>query len=643
MSKRDLDSVFWDYMYRLDSIFAEAGNDTDKLATVLQDNRGGLWDFVWRYLGVYGGAFGLAHQSREEFFLLQHTQYPPPIAGIPIINIPYLAFDSEDDRNLIALLFIGRRERQFLRNNPPEFYYHLPQNRPSSSGSNLSLSLIFGGKLGRQDGFKFLYCPVGEVSLVLYGWRWLIRSAQMNGVTCRVDPGQAITVKPQVQDLWTPGLWPKSEHSIELDWINTVASAHDELQKLSGFLDTDRKVDPEMAFLSGALRAWERIKQRVDFQPEQEAYDFSREWRTLGLVDNRGRTTEVLRELLWFAYHVVTKISDRYSGRGTRKRNTVSKVIIKAKKMVEKITRSFRVGVLLAPDKRLEFDKLLRQIIYYFLLSENNNDVNDLTALNLLNRLHKVARFPVIPYFYLTSLDRQPKEHLVFPILESRQFPVRVKDLDSPSPCVVFCLLTLNPIWRLPAISSFTRKATHEPYHPGETKSEAIRRLSRIYTFFVELGRPIIDKGFYGKRVQTATLEEQLGAFSHEVGKLTKSIFYKSLLRLSFLFSINDNTEAADRFGKLFVDSGDKANELARWLVCPEPKFLENLTDLLFIWGGDKNLAAMVGFREDANFGEIAYACGLKAREIVAVQRVLWEKNVTSHLFGPSFRVVNPT
>src|SRR5205085_980219 len=103
--------------------------------------------FQWDELGVYSGAFGVAHESRNEFFLLQSARVPIS-SQIRGINIPYLPdANANDYKELIDYLFLMRRKKQPLLGDDespfaPEFFWHLARLYESKSSSEEDLKSL---------------------------------------------------------------------------------------------------------------------------------------------------------------------------------------------------------------------------------------------------------------------------------------------------------------------------------------------------------------------------------------------------------------------------------------------------------------------------------------------------------------------
>jgi hypothetical protein len=101
----------------------------------------------------------------------------------------------------------------------------------------------------------------------------------------------------------------------------------------------------------------------------------------------------------------------------------------------------------------------------------------------LFTWLHCGARFPVIPYYYLTVIDGSPKEHLVLPVLRSNAFPIdpsRGLDPGKKTTCAAVALFSLNWI-------------------PHESEHKRKQRFQALEIFLKIVAERIIDQAFYGR------------------------------------------------------------------------------------------------------------------------------------------------
>ena len=540
-TKNNLDREFWNQMLRLHAVLAKAGNESVELMDILRNNQNGISDFVYGALGICGGAFAIAHVSLDQFLLLQRSKYLPIKEDMPTVDIPYMIFSSEEDRSLADFLFIGRRRHQVLTTNPPELYYHLPSSQEEHAESNSQPLLPWEKKL-REQGFKFLYCPSGEVSFFLYAWRWLLRCAQMRGGTCPVDPNDEATDGLGASSFWATEFWRASQESPELEWIGAISEARRAVEAPPDASTSSQTTK----FQSDALVAWDRIMSDVD----NRRPDSKVEWQYLGLLDDKNLATQTLQALISYMRQLLALAS--------KKQHVSQYQISEADKLIKtfasvsrKLPGLDRSGIPVCWEEIRETDlcRVIQQSIY-FLLTEPNEE-KKMPAFDLLRRLHRRARFPIIPYFYLTALDKRPKEHVVLPVWESYEFPVQIKDLGT-HPAVILCLLTLRPMWDMYDDSTGPGLGAARKRRKDITvTSEAVARLYRSHSFFSVLARPIIEKGFYGNLVAPDIEADIRRAFGHEVKKVARIAGGNWVRQAEDLFEVDQQARSSSRSDKI--------------------------------------------------------------------------------------------
>jgi hypothetical protein len=199
-------------------------------------------NFQWEDLGVYGGAFGLSHNSRENFILLQPTDLPeyPTIRGLNIPYLPESELDADRYKDLIDYLFLKRRGaggQPLLGRDDlasafgPEFYWHLAKIYvPQQTGSQHwhgRIPLCPFNQYLYEVKVPYLYCPIGEIVFVLYAWRMLIRRCQkFKDLTARVEAGQLALNEQgcfQCEDIWCKELLGELNPSLpESEWLTAL-------------------------------------------------------------------------------------------------------------------------------------------------------------------------------------------------------------------------------------------------------------------------------------------------------------------------------------------------------------------------------------------------------------------------------------
>lgn len=498
--------------------------------------------FQGETLGVYGGAFGLSHNSRKNFVLFQNAEKQPD--DIKGVRLPYLPRSTEAYQELIDGLFLGRRGKQPLMGGEqniysPEFYWQLAQ--------------IYHKKYHRFEPSEFtqylhdqrspyVYCPIGEMAFFLYAWRLLFRHFQRTGsLTDSISENLSFSreEKARCANIWRLDVWQKhSGIRPELDWLRT--------------LDDLGKSEEPSKFRDNLVRQWADVHQRLDVGVDGSA-DISQYWKldwfSLGLLKkganhfNGGKPTDMLFSLLEFARSLNKGHNWVFEDLGSLRDSIQEKSVVDWKDL-----------------ERL--DSALQACALAF-LRKGMNGIRSISA--LLSELHSLARFPLLPYFYWTAIDGLPKEHFVFPIWESWRFPVevRVPERDGRSstftiPAVGIALIAISPMQEM-RITGF------DPADVKQTKFvEAHRRLFRTERVFVRIARPLIDAAFYGVLIRdSAHMEgraEQVESWAHALQtKLALlQVFYD---RLSAQLSANETVAVKQEF---WTNMGDALRSIRR-------------------------------------------------------------------------------
>lgn len=200
---------------------------------------------------------------------------------------------------------------------------------------------------------------------------------------------------------------------------------------------------------------------------------------------------------------------------------------------------------------------------------------------DLLNTLHKTARFPILPYYFLMLFDtkKELKEHIVFPLWYTATPDTKyVYEKVKTESAVLHALYTVRPIWKI------KKYKNGEWYNAGkkirDTKINAgfENYLNDLYSFFTSMSKPIIDKEYYAeeakkninivKRQATKAAISQVMArnMSHNIGShvlsrmirwndiLTKEETYKSSLNDKLIFDPQSQLEFFNSYLKTRMD-----------------------------------------------------------------------------------------
>lgn len=522
--------------------------------------RGDSLRFQMQTLGVYGGAFGLANNQEQHFMLLENAKFPPR-PDMQVINIPHISpGKTKAFGEMIDYMFIQRRGQQKLRPDTegeqvfaPEFYWHLA---PCGSRRSVRAHPV---ALRQGETFRNLYCSSGEVSFGLYAWRLLLRWAQCNDqdINSIFEPGKISfmrTMRPR-RALW-PLLQDQERWSAlpEATWLSAIAQLNDDLAGPANLSESKLK------FMQQVISQWSAWSASLDDNTSPDSQNpWLSDWASLGLLDQppehqskdgeRHKIGVAMIPLLRYAMHVASVIEEEpcagYDSLGETYRRTAGRCQLRIQEIIG--SASDVMGI----NELEEVDKCLQWLIEAFFRHRCAGS-EDCTVGFCLRTLHECTRFPIIPFFYVTAVDRKPKAHLVFPVWESSEFPVsiyvprfvdvgksKVKESgdtywEIESPVVGVALLMVKPIpevdWTLMGDNVL------ESARDGDF---GIGRMDWITTYWRPIARPLCDINLYGQMVrqhvelearasqQVETLAMQYAAEAHEVRKLIRLIGMK--------------------------------------------------------------------------------------------------------------------
>jgi hypothetical protein len=400
-------------------------------------------------------------------------------------------------------------------------------------------------------------------------------------------------------------------------------------KRLAGFGEFFTKPNEELNYYKDLVIGWNFLNNRAE---PLGIYNFKREWRNLGLTKGKGvESAYSLRLLIDFSLHIVNKmltnekqpeqgiefnlerfdldaIRNAYnSGDKLTKRGVQGRFLLQGASNILEATARYidkqqynRFGGSSGPidledlfgntinclekakegsdreiyeRSQIKFScaDAIRTVGLHYLAGVSLGEEHESpTVNNLLWKLHQLARFPVIPYYYLTIWDSKPKQQLIFPVWESKgldwEFHIpkwlEPKSNDGvkrrTSSAVVICLLTLENGFKIaekrgwipePAntgVETFgtIMKSLDNYWNPDNTelvKDKGINVFNEVKILFQILARPYIDFGFYGIVARNAVEADQWHEFAHRT--------------LSIIEAIQDGLRDQDLVSKMNMDT----------------------------------------------------------------------------------------
>lgn len=499
-----------------------------------------LWQPISEFLGIVGGAYGLAHRRGKEFHLFQNPAvYPQAERNLPAPYIRYRLPGEEKDclkefANLIDLLFIGRRRAQPMlgsRSNPPEFFKSLPpQGREEQVLPWLPHEKWLRRKL--PSGHYRVHCSAGEIAFCLLAWRRLMLQSQSDGdLSVPANPAAPVTNPSSAQEFWRAREFSdgaRDGDSVESAWLRTIDSCSN---------PPDPCPEEELDFLNRALLEWRDARRRaVDdvLQPGKE-YDFRTDWCNLGLLARGVEgycATRSLLSLIRYCLNIHAYLKRQRDVSAPQPCGINGGGIEDSLGILEEAEKKLSTWVKSSPkeaddipselpdasDVRLEeigggrLNRAILLLVHPVLLTARSDAAStaepSATIGSLLSALHDRARFPIIPYWYICTLSKRIVEHVVVPVWRSHSFMAQFipgpsngwNPMKPVSACgVVYCLLSILPGFSRHTGGPLTRGAEHG--RKSRLTREAKQRFIRIERLFVRLAGPLIDSGFYSAHV----------------------------------------------------------------------------------------------------------------------------------------------
>jgi len=665
------ESRFWQEKKKLEEgLLKEISGDNNNFKDFFKRYK--LEDTIYSSLGVVGGAYVLCDRSMNEMLYLQSRDLQRNTLqehlNLPFLEIPYKydpskgkeSVESSTKKEIVDAIFIGTLDHikiQQPNNSLPKIYKHLPSNLSAEDFEKL---LPFEKKFV-EDGYKAIYCTVGEILFYLYLWRLLFRLIQERGIG---KSGENSFVERKTYDrkiiqnfsLWDLNLG--NELLPENDWMKAIYRY--ELKA-----DTSNLSNEKLAAKS-VMKEWRTITRTIDVALFEE-FDFLNEYKYLGLVieeedsqipNNRIAIRELL-SLVQYLIHiskVYFKVNAFDAGQEQERKlpiipknfgDTIS-VINERQILYNLYVLEYRLNTIIQRgpqgkkdyfnlehlNKKYKFDECLqfmaKKFLFEHVLKEPNAEKADL--LKSLKAVHSKARFPILPYYYELALGEKhdPNEHLVLSIWNTSdedvkipfKFPETSKNSKEESESAVgFIALTMRPNWRIKGIKYPFTKNDQSIHWAKELSQKTIIRLSRIHSFFSTYSKPLIDRLFYGefikKQLKKASTSTDINAFSHELSKIIDNIFDLSNVSFQKLFAGNDNDLILREIQEFAREKNHSLSmdEIRAWSIIPNPGRFKVWSNYLQMWSGRTSKAVFgISLKEDLN--KIIQECDKLAKDM---------------------------
>jgi len=659
------ESKFWQEKKKLEEgLLKEISGDNNNFKDFFKRYK--LEDTIYSSLGVVGGAYVLCDKSMNEILYLQNRDLQRPTLqehlNLPFLEIPYKYnpinnkenLETSNKKEIIDAIFIGTLDHikiQESNNSLPKIYKHLPSNLSAKDFEKL---LPFEKKFVK-DGYKAIYCTVGEILFYLYLWRLLFRLVQERGI----EKNDAISfVEKKSYDrkitqnfsLWDLDL--SNEILPEKNWIKAIKNRYELKANKSNS-------DNESLAAQTVVKEWENIVRTIDLASYEE-FDFLDEYKYLGLVIQEKpseipNNTIAYRELLSLVQYLI-HISEVYFkinafDDGQEQENKQPMIPESFGEKISEINQrqvlnnlfdlKKRLNYFIKQDPQVEkdyfnlyhlnkqyrFDECLqfmaKKFLFEHILEKPNAEKADL--LNSLKAVHSKARFPILPYYYELALGdkHEPKEHLVLSIWNTSdkdvnipfQFPETSKKNGAKSEsAVAFIALTIRPNWRIKGIKYPFNKNDKDIYWTEELYQKILIRLSRIHCFFNSYSKPLIDRLFYGelikKQLKKTSTSTDINAFSHELSKIIDNIFDLSNVSFQELFAGNKHDIILKKIREFAIEKNYplSIHDIKKWRIIPNPGRFIVWSNYLQMWSG-RTSKAVFGISLKENLNSILNKC----------------------------------
>ena len=450
----DDDHRFWTLLGQLKTLLAETWGNDDTNYRRLFWNKLPFTKRLYSLLGVSGAAVAIADPLTHRAVLMQSEDEGADCRDFLTIDMPFLPKTpsvkgtflpkaltrqvEEEFSASVHALFVECRQRQRLNSDP---------------ASGLTTTLKETGDVGtleflrdlprgfeRPPGKDCIYCSVGEVSWCVALWRWILYVGSRYELTKEISD-------ISFEDVWDAKSRPDcgSYYGDASFFGSQLLEYADELPE--AWMVHDRPAPGPTSFTQRARQSCDAISQTNMF-----ASDCHR----LGICSTGGELT-LLGRKAWTFF---------------------------TQKACSRFAQTERQNKLPTPKNIRDFAKGMHS----FCSRQNQQK----PVIYLFTWLHCGAKFPVIPYFYLTVIDGSPKEHLVFPVLRSNAFPIDLNqglDSSQKTTCAAVALFSLNCI-------------------QDESERKRNQRLQALEIFLKIVAERILDQAFYG-RIQSETLRQK--------------------------------------------------------------------------------------------------------------------------------------
>jgi hypothetical protein len=469
--------------------------------------------FIRENLGVVGAGFGIADIGHEKFILTENSKLFEYDKEFPTIDFDFsvASIPSEIKESVgyaINILYHGRRRLQqdFYGSDVPEYYLHLDNALPYSKFliSTHSKYTSDSPTKNNPHHFHVLHCPPEEVLFCIYAWRWLIRSVQAVGnIDANVRYELNIELRTDVPPLWEHKLWP--EGTLENDIL-----VPNPIEKVKGEIKDGNKI-------KSAQAGWNWLSKRAN---DNVSVNFIDELENLGLLKNK-KPTPAWEPFIRYALHILNQILSKNSIFNHSKEPELYEKVQMAGVIIENVQKSS------LHDRNIdEFVKAIQIVIYTMLRWLPSETESTPTYRNFLLKLHRIARIPLIPYYYVTVADRVAKQHLIVPLLNTKSYPIRhsvpknleqnTDRVDAVTYSIVLAVMMIKSGWEQESMSK-----SGKPLN----KTDQIWLIRNV---FQRLALPIIDQGVFGHLVPENKHIELAFNFSHAIatfpGQIIKQI-----------------------------------------------------------------------------------------------------------------------